>query len=123
MITFDQFEKIADYVTCELPDELFKQLNGGVNVLEYTKIHSESSLNNPMFILGEYIHTHAEGRIIYLYYGSFIRLYGDLDIEQFTCAVRKTIRHEFRHHIESLAGEKDLIYEDNEYIKKYREKK
>ena len=122
MITPEEFYTLADEVTCELPAALFDELNGGVNIVEYIKIHPGSDVHRPMFILGEYVHTRETGRSVFLYYGSFCSMLGDAPAEIYKARIRKTVRHEFRHHIESLAGEYILVDEDNDYIEKHRRK-
>jgi hypothetical protein len=59
------------------------------------------------------------GRYIIIYYGSFIALFGHLSDEQMTRELRKTLRHEFTHHLESLAGEDGLEKEDDDFMRKY----
>ena len=41
-----------------------------------------------------------------------MQIYGYMTEEALRRRVRKTVLHEFRHHLESLAGEKDLEIED-----------
>jgi len=52
------------------------------------------------------------GRYIVIYYGSFLRLYGYMDKEQLKNRLTSTLKHEFVHHVESMAGEKDLEITD-----------
>ena len=42
------------------------------------------------------------GNYIKIYYGSFERLFGHLSDEDMEKELRKTLRHEFRHHLEGL---------------------
>ncbi|MDD4774809.1 MAG: metallopeptidase family protein [Eubacteriales bacterium] len=119
MIDIDRFEQIAEELTGELPEVFFKELNGGVNILEYIKIHPKSSPDHPMFIMGEYHYTRETGRGIYIYYGSFMRMYPNAPEDTIRHHLRSTLRHEFRHHLESLAGERMLIDEDNTLFERY----
>lgn len=119
MINIDRFEAIADELTCELPEIFFRELNGGVNILEHIKIHPQSSGSQPMFIMGEYNYSHETGRSIYIYYGSFMRMYGYLSEETLRIHLRSTLRHEFRHHLESLAGDRSLEREDAAMLERY----
>jgi hypothetical protein len=77
-------------------------------------------MNNDLFTLGEYHYSYSMGRYICMYYGSFAALYGHLPPEEFKVQLRETLRHEFTHHLESLAGEKDLEIEDERQLAKYR---
>lgn len=118
MITIDEFQDILGELAQELPEAFFRELNGGVNLLDRAK-PSPAGRGNDLFILGEYERSHLMGRSIYIYYGSFMRIYPNLDVEELTVQIRKTLRHEFRHHMESLAGCRDLELEDEEFLEKY----
>lgn len=89
---------------------LFEELNGGVCLLEEAK-RDPAAREDDLYILGEYCEGPL-GRSIVLYYGSFARLFGRLGPLQLRRELRKTVRHEFRHHIEALAGEDALDRED-----------
>ncbi|MDR1754967.1 MAG: hypothetical protein LBR74_08745, partial [Eubacterium sp.] len=60
------------------------------------------------------------GRYINIYYGSFVRARGYLDAEGQKAELRRILRHEFTHHLESLAGEKGLEIKDRIEIEKYK---
>lgn len=49
-----------------------------------------------------------------------MKIYGHLAESDLKKRLRKTILHEFRHHLESLAGEKDLEVEDAVEIAEYK---
>lgn len=119
MIDIDRFEELADKLTCELPEIFFRDLNGGVNILEYIKVHPQSTADAPMFILGEYHYTHETGRSIFIYYGSFMRMYPDASEETLKKRLQSTLRHEFRHHLESLAGDNTLMRKDRAILDRY----
>ena len=72
--------------------------------------------------MGEYIVSQA-GRMIKIYYGSFERMYSWMDEEQLTEELREVLRHEFTHHIESLAGERGLEIKDEIQLQEYYESK
>jgi hypothetical protein len=59
------------------------------------------------------------GHYIVIYYGSFERVFGHLSEDGLVDELRKTLRHEFRHHMEWLAGEDGLEREDADYINRY----
>lgn len=63
------------------------------------------------------------GRFIVLYYGSFAQCYGTCSEEEIQVQIRKVLLHEFRHHLESLAGERDLEIEDAVNVSQYKAKK
>ena len=100
----------------------FRDLNGGVNVKEECRIHPES-LHNELIILGEYCTDPYLGRLIHIYYGSFMRLYGTLDPGALKERVRKTVLHEFRHHLETMAGENGLAVQDALELADYRRRR
>ena len=58
-----------------------------------------------------------------IYYGSFAAVYGYEGPEELRERVRKTILHEFRHHLESLAGERGLEVEDAIRLADYRKRR
>jgi len=71
--------------------------------------------------MGEYVRSMA-GRHIVIYYGSFEKVYNGYPIEIIEEKLRKTLYHEFIHHLESLAGERGLEIEDAENLAKYKDK-
>jgi len=89
--------------------------------MEMMKIHPES-MGGELYIMGEYHNSHAMGRTIMIYYGSFRQVYGHLSESKLKTRLSKTLRHEFRHHLESLAGEADLEVEDAVRIFKYKQR-
>lgn len=121
MIDIDTFAEILNDLTEEIPDQIYKGLDGGVNIAEYTK-SSPYARGNDLYILGEYVFDSRLGSRIMIYYGSFKHLFGHLDEGRLKIQLRKTLRHEFRHHIEHRAGLKDLEIEDRIFIEKYLSK-
>lgn len=103
----EKFLELLDELAGELPPEFFRGLNGGVILQERAKPHPQGR-GDDLWILGEYCRDGSLGRYINIYYGSFMQLYGHLPYEQLKERVRHTLLHEFRHHLESLAGQKDL---------------
>ncbi len=118
MISIDEMENTLDELAAELPEEFYKELNGGVILLNQAKLHPESK-GGDLFALGEYYSGGALGRYIAIYYGSFLRVYGHITAGQLKSELRKTLRHELRHHLESLSGERGLEIEDEQYIERY----
>jgi len=92
---------------CEaLPQEIFKDLNGGVNLMPDVKKDGSGGI-----ILGLYHHD-AMGRYVEIFYGSIRELYGDIPAEKFRERLTKTLHHELTHHIEGLAGDRSLEHWD-----------
>jgi hypothetical protein len=124
MLTYEEFEELLKEVTLEIPEDLFRFLNGGVNPVHDIRMHPESDGTLPLYVLGHYHHDpRGLGRYITVYYGSFVRIHSYLSPERQKEELRKIVRHEFRHHIESLAGERDLEIEDAQDLAKYRFRK
>ena len=118
MLGFEKFAQILDEIANNLPEEIYVELNGGVNLLPNCKIHPESK-DGELFVLGDYNHNHL-GRYINIYYGSFMQTYGYYDEAALSEKIAHTLKHEFVHHLESLAGEKDLEIADAEFITRYK---
>ena len=102
MIDIEEFRRIAAELTDELPEEFFKELNGGVIVSERAVI-PRYARGNDLFAMGQY-QVYAGMRQIVLYKGSFDRVYPRADAEETRRILRGVLRHEFRHHLESLGG-------------------
>lgn len=122
MITIDEMQAMLDELVEEIPEELLSDLNGGIVLLDEAKLHVKS-VDDDFFVLGEYNAGGPLGRYITLYYGSFMQVYGHENRARIKRCLRKTLRHELRHHIESLAGVRDLEEEDAVYIARYLERK
>lgn len=122
MVSFEEFEQIVYNIVDTLPQDFFRELDGGVIVREQRKVHPES-IGEELKILGEYHRNRYLGRYVVIYYGSFMAAFGYLEREDLKKRVRKTVLHEFRHHLESLAGERDLEIEDAKALEAYRDSK
>jgi len=118
MMTIDEMQDVLDRLAEELPEVFYKDLNGGIILLPEVK-ESSYSQSKDLYTLGEYHRGGAMGSYIKIYYGSFERLFGHLSDEAMERELRKTLRHEFRHHLESLGGERGLEKEDANYIRDY----
>ena len=115
-------EKMLDELARELPEDFYRELSGGIILVPEAKKSPVKGADG-LSILGEYHRNSNLGRYIVIYYGSFMRVYGHLNQDAFKNELRKTLRHEFRHHVESLAGERGLEYEDAKFINDYLNKK
>ena len=118
MVGRQEFDALLDKLACELPQEFYRHLNGVIIVLDGAKPHPDSP-DMGLFVFGEYRHERAIGRYIAIYYGSFMALYPRHTPEQLEPLLRSTLRHEFRHHLESLAGVTALADEDRVKIEKW----
>jgi len=120
MIDIEAFTVMADDIANGLPQEFFRQLNGGVLILEQCKVHPASTPEAPLYIMGEYTNSRMMGRYVSIYYGSFEKTYSYLPEDKLKEKLRETIVHEFRHHLESLSGKRDLEIEDARRLAEYR---
>ena len=122
MIDLEEMQIMLDEITNEFPRELFIKLNGGILLLPEEKRNTKVKGGN-LYILGEYYSGGNMGRYIAIYYGSFKRIYGHVSTKFLKRMLTDTLKHEFTHHLESLAGEKDLIIKDEQFIKDYLNRK
>ena len=118
MITIDEVQTILDEIAEELPFELYKDLNGGIILLPQIKLHKRS-VDDDLYVMGEYRNEKIQGRYIVVYYGSIEELYGSLSRNRLKNKLRSVVKHEFLHHFESLAGERQLEIEDERQIQTY----
>lgn len=119
MITFEKCGQMLDEIADSMPEELFRELNGGISLVPQHKIHPQA-VNNDLFILGEYIRN-SLGKSIVFYFGSIERVYGNLDDDKLYEQLVRIFRHEVRHHNEYLAGCDDLGVYDKKQIESYLE--
>jgi len=111
MVTIEEMGRILDKIADGFPEELFNELSGGIVLVPELKLN-QMSMNNDLYILGEYHRGFSSGRYIVIYYGSFMKVYGYLEEPELKERLEHTLKHEFIHHLESLAGEKGLEKED-----------
>ena len=122
MISLEEMEEMLDEIAVGFPQELYRELNGGIVLLPEAKLNPVSSKND-LYILGEYHRDGNMGRYITIYYGSFMRIYGHLGKESLKEQLIHTLKHEFTHHVESLAGERGLEIKDARYLADYFNRK
>ena len=122
MITFDEVAEILDEIAHSLPQEFYKYLNGGVNLLPDTVYHPQQTWDgSSLYVMGHYINdVRGLGRYINIYYGSFVAVYGYCGFDRQREELRKILLHEFTHHLESMGGEKDLEHKDAMELEQYK---
>lgn len=118
MYTIDAVEAMLSQIVDEIPGMYFEQLNGGVILLEACKEHPESQ--GDLYIMGEYCNRRDLGRNIGIYYGSFMRVYGNAPEALLRLKLRESLLHELTHHLETLAGERGLVIQDQMQLAEYR---
>lgn len=118
MISLEEMEVMLDEIALEFPQDLYKELNGGILLLPEAK-RSPMAKKNDLYILGEYNSGGNMGRYIIIYYGSFSQVYGHLSKERLKEHLIHTLKHEFTHHLESLAGERGLEIKDAQDMDDY----
>ena len=121
MISIERFNEIVEEELKLLPDYVFEELNGGVIVDEKVNLHPDRMADD-LYIMGTYSTSPVMGKQIVIYYGSFARTMPYADEETLRMKIRDTIRHEFRHHMETRAGffgEGTLIDEDKREMDRY----
>jgi predicted Zn-dependent protease with MMP-like domain len=122
MVPIDEAQDILEKVAEGLPEEFYKELNGGIILLPDVR-RSREPWGENLYTLGEYIVSHSMGRYIAIYYGSFAYVFGeDASEDKIAKELRKTLLHEFTHHLEDLAGEKDLEKEDERRMMIYKKR-
>ena len=102
MLSFEEAAKQLDEFVDALPEGIYDDLNGGVNLID--EVRRDDSGH---YVMGLYHHD-AMGRYVEIFYGSFTALYGGASDEIFAAQLRKTLHHELTHHIESKAGDRTL---------------
>ncbi len=119
-LTFDEVSEWLDEVADSIPQELFDGLNGGVVLLRKTCL-SPHAKGNDLYILGQYNHDpYGLGRYIQVFYGSFVRVYARSSLKEQKDGLRTLLLHELTHHVESLAGVRDLEVKDEIFLNEYR---
>lgn len=109
MIDIDRFSQMVNAQAEKLPMMVFFRLNLGIGVMEHAKLEQHSQANRSLYVLGEYRTHPVMGRGILIYYGSFMHAYPHLQDEaELAFEIQRVLKHELTHHLESLAGAKDL---------------
>ena len=118
MVTIDEMQDMLEELVDELPEAFFRELNGGILLLEDTMV-SEEALDDDLLTMGEYCEDPLMGAYIVLYYGSIMEVCAGLGADAVREEVRATLLHELTHHLESLSGERGLELEDEAELYAY----
>ena len=102
MITLEEYKQIIEELLDELPEEFFRELSGGVTVSEALVIPDYAKAGD-LYTMGQYQVSYGV-RQINMFKGSFDRAYPDADATRARELLRGILRHEFRHHMESLGS-------------------
>jgi len=121
LFTIEEINEMLDEIASELPEGVFRDLNGGVSLLDETK-RSHKDPDGGLYTLGEYRRDQM-GRYIVIYYGSLIAVYGHSSHKKMRKHLRDVLTHELTHHLESLAGDRSLEKEDEKNMMDYFERK
>lgn len=118
--TFDAVASMLDLIVDEIPDQLLQGLDG-VFLVDGEK-HNEKIPSENYYVMGQFHHGEGTRPVIDLYYGSIIAVHGNLETRDLMTELRKIVRHELRHHMETLAGCDDLVRLDEMYVRDALEK-
>ncbi|MBR6208313.1 MAG: hypothetical protein IKQ69_04880 [Oscillospiraceae bacterium] len=102
MLTIEEYRSIVKELLDEFPEEFFQKLSGGVVVSEAREI-PDYARGNDLYTMGQYRISSGIRQIV-LYKGSFDRIHPQADAAEAKTILRGILRHEFRHHLESLGG-------------------
>ena len=114
MLCFEEAAEVLDAAVDALPEGIYEDLNGGVNLLRDTRRGEDGR-----YIMGLY-HNDAMGRYVELFYGSFVAVYGQEGDRRFAEELVHTLHHELTHHVESKAGDRTLERWDDEQTALWR---
>ncbi len=115
MLSFEEAGKILDEAVERLPEGIFDDLNGGVNLLP-----EERQGEDGRYVLGLYHHD-SMWRYVEIFYGSFVKVFPGVSDGKFAEELEKTLRHELTHHVENKAGDRTLERWDEEQTELWRE--
>ena len=120
VLSIDEAGDILDEMAETFPPVFYRELNGGISLLEDT-VEDPEFPPGEIYIMGEYCDDQM-GRYINLYYGSFAALAEkeDWTRQDWNDELYTTLAHEFTHHIEGLAMEGGLDRKDEEELSAFR---
>lgn len=121
ILTFDEADQYLNEIAQDIPDDIFQHLNGGIVLLPDILI-SPQSLGGDLYTLGTYFNDPwGLGRYIAIYYGSFVQVCRGQSVAEQKKSLKDVLYHELTHHLESLAGVRDLEVKDEAFIRDYHE--
>lgn len=113
-----EYNEFCDYVNeiieNEIPTELLEGLNLGIIVMPELK-RSDEETNRT--VMGLYVRN-VMGKQVIIYYGSFLKLYGNSPEVVWKKKVLSTIKHELTHHIEARAGQEELARQEKQDVER-----
>lgn len=120
LLSFDETGALLDQMAESFPPAFYRDLNGGISLLPEALPDPEFPQED-LYILGEYCND-MMGRYINLYYGSFAALarQEDWSRQDWEEELYATLAHEFTHHMEGLAGLRDLDEKDAAFLASLR---
>ena len=110
MISYEEAGRVLDEAVDGLPEEIFRELNGGVNLIRRSRTDEHGLL-----VMGTY-NVNQMGRYIEIYYGSFKLKFRDASPEKCARELVHTLKHELTHHVESLAMDRSLEKWDEQHV-------
>ena len=102
MISLEEYKAIVSGLLDELPPAFFRELSGGVLVSEAT-VRPDYARGNDLYTMGQY-QVCSGVRQIVMFKGSFDRVHPHADAAEARELLRGILRHEFRHHMESISS-------------------
>ena len=106
MVTIDRFEEILETLAEELPAAFTSSSTAASSSIRPSAAPGGPA-RRPVYH-GQYRTDPAMGQYIVMFYGSFRRVLRGADESEWVDEMRDVLRHEFRHHIEGMAGVRDL---------------
>ena len=119
LLTFEEAYSFLNDIHDGLPEAILRELNGGI-VLLPDVVLSPHRRADDLYILGMYHYEpYGLGRYITINYGSFAKIHRHSTKTKQKAALQDVLYHELVHHLESLAGVRDLEEKDKEDIARY----
>lgn len=119
LLSLDEVWDVLNRIAKNIPEDIFKHLNGGIVLLPDTVLSPHSRADD-LYTMGSYHYEpYGLGRYININYGSFAKVYRGATIAKQEQALRDVLYHEFVHHLESLAGVRDLEEWDRQQLERY----
>lgn len=122
MLLFEEARDLLTAMADELPEPIYRELNGGIILLPDVRMHPANT-HGDLYMLGQYHYDpKGFGRYITIYYGSLMKVCGHLPRQAQIDRLRGVLHHELTHHLEHLAGDRSLEVQDEIDIRRYRDR-